>query len=177
MDRAAWAGGQFWWHRLDLDAIEMHDLRNGFELRRATLEDLSLYEPLATDVNLKKTPEWLADGNDLWLAVHDGRAAFACWIYRKRMPMGEAEAGWLELPPGVAFLEHPVTAARLRGRGIAPACWSMMARSLAEEGERTLMTKIGETNEVAQRSMAKVGFQRARAEDPIVRDFQRQLGR
>jgi len=177
VNRTAEAGAEYWWHRLDLGAVEVRDLPEGMELRRATVDDLALYEQLATSVNLEKAPEWLAEGNDLWLAVKEQRTAFACWTYRQRMPMGAADKGWLRLPPGVAFLEHVIASADFRGRGVAPASWSAIARNLAAEGESTLLTMVDETNEVMHRSLAKVGFHRARPDDPIVREFHRQLGR
>ena len=178
LHRAEGVGAQFWWHRLDLDAIESRDLPEGIELRRAGVEDVHLYEQLAPPpANVEKAPEWLAEGNDLWLAVEEGRTAFGCWTYRQRMPMGEAAGGWLRLPPGVAFLEHSLASPDFRGRGVAPASWSLIARQMAAEGERILVTKVGEENEITQRSLTKVGFARARPDDPVVRDFQAQLGR
>jgi RimJ/RimL family protein N-acetyltransferase len=176
--RAEGVGASYWWHRLDLDAIGSRDLPQGIELRRAGVQDLPLYEQLAPPaVNVEKAPEWLAEGNDLWLAVEESRTAFGCWTYRRRMPMGEAAGGWLRLPSGVAFLEHSLASPDFRGRGVAPASWSLIARQMAAEGESTLMTKVGEENEVTQRSLAKIGFRRADPDDPVVRDFQPQLGR
>jgi GNAT superfamily N-acetyltransferase len=168
-------GVPYWWHVLDLsEPIAQRPLAEGVELRCATVEDLALYEQLADPNDMPLAPGWLADGNDLWLAVSGNEVAFACWIFRRRMPMGQSRDGWLKLPEGVAFLEHSVTSANFRGKGIAPAAWSMVAERVRGEGSRTLFTKVTEENVVTQKSLAKVGFVRAERDDPVVREFARQ---
>jgi len=117
----------------------------------------------------------LAVGNHLWLVLHGTTVAFACWIFRRRMPMGEAQDGWLRMPPGTVFLEHSVTSADFRGLGIAPGAWSGIARRLQGEGLVTLLTKVTEDNVATHKSLAKVGFSRAVPDDEVVLYFARQL--
>jgi GNAT superfamily N-acetyltransferase len=173
--RARAVGVPYWWHVLDLsEPIAQRPLADGVELRCAGSEELALYEQLADPNDLRLAPGWLADGNNLWLAVSGNDVAFACWIFPQRMPMGQARDGWLRLPEGVAFLENSVTSANFRGKGIAPAAWSAIAEALRGDGVRVLVTKVTEDNVVTQKSLAKVGFARAERDHPVVRDFARQ---
>src|SRR4051794_33843287 len=108
--RARAVGVPYWWHVLDLsEPIELRPLAGGVELRTATEEELALYEQIADPHDMPLAPGWLADGNDLFLAVSGTDVAFACWVFRRRMPMGQSRDGWLNTPDGVAFLEHSVT--------------------------------------------------------------------
>lgn len=174
-------GVPYWWHRLDLEnGIVDRQLPSGIKLRRVGPEDLDLYAQLApadnvTADNVKQASRWLVAGNDLWLALRGRQTAFACWIYRHRMPMGPARDGWLTFPRGTAFLEHSVTSSDFRGQGVAPGAWSAIARHLRDEGLITLFTKVNEDNVVTHKSLAKVGFSRAAPDDEVVRQFARQL--
>jgi RimJ/RimL family protein N-acetyltransferase len=175
LHRAGAAGVPYWWHVLDLSApIAERPFVDGVELLRATTDDLDIYEPVADPQDLALAPGWMGEGNELWLAAAGRTPAFACWVFRRRMPMGQAAGGWLNMPEGTAFLEHSVTAADFRGKGIAPAAWAAIAERLRDDQVRTLVTKVTEDNVVTQKSLAKVGFVRAERDDPVVRDFARQ---
>jgi GNAT superfamily N-acetyltransferase len=173
--RASFVGVPYWWHRLDLaTGVVDRAVPQGIQLRRAGPDDLSLYAQLA-EPRTATAAGWLAEGNDLWLALQGTQAAFACWIYRHRMPMGEAQDGWLRMPSGTVSLEYSVTSPDFRGQGIAPGAWSTIARELRDEGLVTLFTKVAEDNVGTQKSLAKVGFFRAAPDDEVVRQFARQL--
>ena len=103
--------------------------------------------------------ERLAGGADLWMVLDDeDRLAFACWTYPRSTPTIAARGGWLELPPGVASLEDSVTSADHRGRGIAPAAWTLVADAIAERGFERLMTIVGVENVPSRRAVLKAGF-------------------
>jgi RimJ/RimL family protein N-acetyltransferase len=64
----------------------------------------------------------------------------------------------LALPEGVACLEDSVTAAAARGRGIAPAAWTLIGDELQQAGFKTLVTKIETENQASRRAVEKVGY-------------------
>lgn len=101
---------------------------------------------------------FLEAGADLWIVWEGERAAFCCWIFRGRMPVIAARGGWKGLPPDTVCLEASVTGENYRGRGIAPAAWSLIAQSLKEEGVRTIMTKVEVDNVPSRRAVLKAGF-------------------
>jgi len=178
MHRLQGVGVPYWWHRLVLADLVSQPLAQDVELRRANDGDIALYRQLAQPDVWRQSAEWLHAGNDLWLVVSRGsQLAFSCWVFRRRMPMGESRTGWLTMPHGVVFLEHSVTSADFRGRGIAPGAWSAIGAELRDEGLQVLFTKVTEENVATQRSLAKVGFTRADPDDPVVQQFASQLRR
>ena len=68
-------------------------------------------------------------------------------------------------------LEGVVTDPGYRGRGIAPAAWSMIARSLQDEGIRTIAMKVEEANQSMRRAVMKAGFH-----EMAITDFRRVAG-
>jgi RimJ/RimL family protein N-acetyltransferase len=74
------------------------------------------------------------------------------------MPTVAARSGWKDLPANTVCFEGVMTDSGYRGRGIAPAAWSLIAQSLKEEGIRTIAMKVEETNRSMRRAVQKAGF-------------------
>jgi hypothetical protein len=102
---------------------------------------------------------YLARGGKLWLVREGTRLAFCCWIFTRQMPILAAPGGWLGLSSNTVCLEGSMTSSDYRGRGIAPAAWSLIAQELEEEGVRTIVTKIEECSAASRRAVLKIGFQ------------------
>lgn len=146
------------WYRLDLaSARPRFGFHRKFELVRASRNELPLLEQLET-VGLPEAERRFASGAELWIVKDGAHAAFSCWIFRSRVPVLAASGGWLTLPVGTVCLEDSVTAPRYRGLGIAPAAWSGVADSLAQEGIEAIVTKVEEQNKPCRRSIERVGF-------------------
>ena len=129
----------------------------GLDLRRAGPEHLDVLSQLNL-CGQRAAARYFAAGADLWVVWDSERAAFCCWIFRDRMPMIAARGGWKGLPPDTVCLEASVTGEQYRGRGIAPAAWSLIAHSLKEEGIRTIMTKVEVDDVPSRRAVLKAGF-------------------
>jgi GNAT superfamily N-acetyltransferase len=146
------------WYELSLrDGRPRVDLAPGFVFRRAEPSEVALIEQLPT-VARPEAQRRLDAGNDLWFVLDGDTPAFACWIFRQRMPMLAAPGGVLELPPGSVCLEDSVTSADYRGRGLAPAAWTLLADVLEHEGVGSMLTKVGEENTPSRRAVTKAGF-------------------
>lgn len=127
-------------------------------LRRGSEADLPLLEELPA------VPVWegralIEAGNELWLALEDGRALFSCWIFHARTPVVAAPEGSLPLADRMVCLEDSLVSSAARGRGIAPAAWAAIADILASEGERQIITKVGVDNKPSRRAVEKAGFE------------------
>jgi hypothetical protein len=146
------------WYRLDLPQdLQPLGLPPGLEVIRAGEADLHLLDQLPT-IGPRTARRRLADGAELWIARQGGRAAFACWIFRRKTPAVAARCGWLDLPSGTVALEDSVTAAPFRARGVAPAAWAAVAETLALAGVDAIVTKVEETDLRCRRAIEKVGF-------------------
>ncbi len=146
------------WYLLDVGGERPRiGLPPGMEIVRAGDDDLAPLAELPT-IGIREARRRLAAGAELWIVRDEGRAAFACWIYRHRTPALAARGGWLELPDGVAGLEDSVTSPAYRGRAIAPAGWSATADALAREGATAILTKVEESNVPCRRAIEKAGF-------------------
>jgi CelD/BcsL family acetyltransferase involved in cellulose biosynthesis/ribosomal protein S18 acetylase RimI-like enzyme len=132
-------------------------LPDRFKLRRSRREHLDLL----TQSNLygwSAAESFLGEGGDLWLVRDNQRAVFCCWVFRKRMPTVAARGGWMNLPEKTVCLEGVMTDAAYRGRGIAPAAWSMIAQTLKGEKIRAIAIKVEESNRSMRRAVMKAGF-------------------
>lgn len=146
------------WYELDLTTPRAtRPLEEGLVLRHGYEADLALLEQLDTVWSERARPR-LREGNDWWLVLDQGAPLFSCWIFRERTPVLAAPQGELGLPAGCVCLEDSVTSAAARGRGIAPAAWSAIADSLAEEGQRRMITKVTVENAPSRRAVTKAGF-------------------
>ncbi len=146
------------WYAAATSAIRAErPLSTGLVLQRAGQEHLDLLSQLNL-CGRSAAARFLAAGANLWIVREGERAAFCCWIFRGRMPVIAARGGWKGLPPDTVCLEASVTGADYRGRGIAPAAWSLIAQSLKEEGMRTIMTKVEVDNVPSRRAVLKAGF-------------------
>ncbi len=146
------------WYAAATSAIRAErPLATGLDLQRAGPAHLDVL----SESNLcgrSEAARFLEAGADLWIVWEGERAAFCCWIFRGRMPVIAARGGWKGLPPDTVCLEASVTGENYRGRGIAPAAWSLIAQSLKEEGVRTIMTKVEVDNVASRRAVLKAGF-------------------
>lgn len=132
-------------------------LPEGFRLFRAEPVNLPLLAQLPT-VGPHEGSRRLQAGADLWLVVEGPAVAFSCWTFHHRLPAIAARHGSIELPPHTVGLEDSVTGSAYRGRGLAPAAWSMVAAIVADDGIETMVTKIEENNLPCRRAIEKAGF-------------------
>jgi hypothetical protein len=148
------------WYELDLGSQRPRvDLPEGFEVRRPSAQEgPRLIEALPT-VSADETARRLAGGADLWMALHDGVPAFSCWVFRVEAPVPAARTRTMTLPEGVVCLEDSVTGRDFRGRGLAPAVWTILSDEEERSGTRSIITRIGEENVPSRRAILKSGFQ------------------
>ena len=146
------------WYELDpRRAADGYAFDDGLELRRGEPRDADLLDQLET-VPPAEVRDRLAAGHELWLVVEGDRPAFSCWIFHDRTPVLAAPDGELSLPEGTVCLEDSVTAAWARGRGVAPAAWTALAR---ENPQRRMITKVAVDNQPSRRAVEKAGFEPA----------------
>jgi GNAT superfamily N-acetyltransferase len=146
------------WYVLDLTReVPSVPLAAGLELHRARQEDLPDLQKLPT-IGPRRAERFFAAGSELWLVREGEVPAFACWIHRGRTPVLAARGGWLTVPPGVASLEDSVTSPAFRGRKIAPAAWSLVARAAREHGDHLLVTLVLDDNQAVRRALDRAGF-------------------
>ncbi len=146
------------WYSAAPEAVKAdRPLPKGLELQRSgraqfdLLSQSNLYGWSAAETLLEQ-------GGDLWIVREAERPAFCCWIFRERIPTIAACGGWKGLPSNTACLEEAVTDADYRGRGIAPAAWSLIAQRLKQEGIRKIITKVEEDNMPMRRAVLKAGL-------------------
>ena len=159
-----------WYVAAPVDVRAHRAFPDGMKLRRSRREHLDLL----TQSNLygwSAAESFLEEGGDLWMVRDNQRAVFCCWVFRKRMPTVAAQGGWKELPAKTVCLEGVVTDPRYRGRGIAPAAWSLIAQSLKDEGMRTITIKVEEKNQSMRRAVQKAGFR-----EMAITDFRQLAG-
>ena len=146
------------WYELDLTGERpRRELPPEVVLKKAVAEEADLVEQLGQNPDVAR--ERLAAGNDCWLVLEeDGSPLFGCYIFRRETPVAAASGGQLRLPEGVVCLEDSVTSAAARGRGIAPGAWTGIADSLAAEGVRAMITKVGVENAPSRKAVQKSGF-------------------
>ncbi len=144
-----------WWQQ-DLDDRPRFDLAEGLRFVRATAAEAGAVAELGQDPQMAL--DRLADGNDLWIVFDGEQPLFACYTYRQTAPVMAASHGELDLPDGAACLEDSLASPAARGRGIAPATWTLVGDTLREEGFKALVTKIETSNKSSNRAVEKVGF-------------------
>ncbi|HEY5260808.1 MAG TPA: GNAT family N-acetyltransferase [Solirubrobacteraceae bacterium] len=103
---------------------------------------------------LDRFDEFSDRGGELCIADTAEDVVAAIWIFRTQMPLYP----WLELPDGVAAIEHAVIADRLRGHGHMPAVADAIAERLRLEGFHTIVLKIVDINQSSLRAVSKIGF-------------------
>jgi GNAT superfamily N-acetyltransferase len=157
MRKLAYLREEHLWYQCELgESRPRRDMPEGVRLVRAEASEVGALARLGRDP--EEARECLAGGNDVWLALDGEEPLFACFTFRHATPVAAASAGTLPLPPGTACLEDSVTSAAARGRGIAPAAWTLIGDELARSGFTTLVTKIETTNEPSRRAVEKVGY-------------------
>jgi GNAT superfamily N-acetyltransferase len=146
------------WYSLDLAGFRAAaPLPDGMRLVRATDAHLASYVELGA-ASAASTRARLDAGANLWLVTEGPRPAFACWTFAHATPVEAARGGSLRLPEHCVCLEDSVTAPAFRGRGIAPAAWSALAKHLREEAFTLMVTKVGLANAPSRRAVSKAGF-------------------
>ena len=147
------------WYVAPASSVKVdHALPVGLKLQRSGREHLDLLSESKL-YGWSAAETFFAEGGDLWIVFDGSRPAFCCWVFRERMPTVAAPGGWKGLPAKTACLEGVVTDVAYRGRGIAPAAWSLVARSLNEEGIETITMKVEKGNRSMERAVLKAGFQ------------------
>jgi len=145
------------WYECDLDGGRpRRELVEGARLVHPGPMELEHVARLGQDA--EQARERREGGNDIWLIVEGDEPLFACCTFRRTAPVMAAPRGTLKLPEGVACLEDSVTAEAARGRGIAPAAWTLIGDELQGAGYRTLITKVATDNAASRRAVEKVGF-------------------
>ena len=146
------------WYQLDVNGERpRREFVEGVRLVRASAEDAHRVEELGQVES--EARERIAEGNDLWLVLdEEDRALFACWTFRSEAPVVAAPHGVLSLPAGTACLEDSVTSPLARGKGIAPASWTAIADTLAEEGFEAMITTVATDNAPSRKAVGKSGF-------------------
>ena len=144
------------WLVRDLGELPELLLPEGSELRRATVGDLDLAADAGRDPKLAQ--RYIEAGHELWMLVHDGRAAFSAWIFRGSAPAIAARGGWFELSPDTVCMEDSLTHPGYRGRGFAPSAGLGIFRAVRDSGIEHVVTKIETSNGSSRRAAAKAGF-------------------
>lgn len=144
------------WYVRGLGDLPELALPEGFELRRAAADDLSVAAGTGRDPALVE--RYMEAGHELWMLVHDGRAAFSTWIFRGSAPAIAARRGWFELPATAACMEDWVTHPDFRGRGLAPVAALGAFRAVRGSGVEHVVAKIESANDSAHHAAAKAGF-------------------
>jgi RimJ/RimL family protein N-acetyltransferase len=139
----------------------LRPLDAGLTLRTAGDPDADLLVALPTVVPAEARRR-MAAGNDLWIVLEGQQLLFSCWIFRDRTPTVAAAGGELELPADTICLEDSIAAPAARGRGIAPAAWTAIARAASQEGRRRIVTKVTIENTPSRRAVEKAGFEEIR---------------
>jgi RimJ/RimL family protein N-acetyltransferase len=146
------------WYWLDLrQGGPRIDLPAGLRLIRARGAEVGLLEQLPA-VSTAEARRRLTDGAELWMVLDAGRPVFACWTFGGRMPACAGLRASFDLPAGAVGLDDAITAPDLRGHRIAPAAWSAIVSTLADEGADAVVARVDETNVPGRRAIEKVGF-------------------
>jgi GNAT superfamily N-acetyltransferase len=151
------------WYELDLNWLErvverrLREFPGGYELVPATEDELPLLEALpgarSSDALLRHRR-----GATLWLLLHEGLPALACWTAAGRTALHEAAPGSLELPAGVVAVEDMIIAPTHRRRGLAPRALMRIGDFYAPRGVRALVARVAEVNAPLRHAFEKAGF-------------------
>lgn len=155
--RMAFTDRQFW-YELELGSDRPRvALADDFVVRRPGVDEAGLIERLPS-IPAVEAERRLRAGAELWMAFSGEEPAFCCWVFRTEAPTPAAPSHVLRLPEGVVCLEDSVTGRDFRGRGLAPAVWSILADEEEGRGTRSIVTRIGEENVPSRRAILKAGF-------------------
>ena len=127
----------------------------------ATDADQDKIGMLPTPVPVDEARRRRAEGAQLWFVLHGEDPAFACWIFPERAPVRAAATRVLEMPEGVVTLEDSFTGADHRGKGIASAAWTEIARTVRGQGAEVVITKVAVENVPSRKAVVKAGFREA----------------
>jgi hypothetical protein len=145
------------WYERDLGARPPGcELPAGLRLVRTDESRLDAVAQLGQ--NPQQARARLEAGNDIWLVLDGDEPVFVSFTFRQCTPVIAASGGKLALPTGAAALEEAYTTPSARGRGIAPAAWTLIGDELARAGLQVLVTKIETENTASRRAAEKAGF-------------------
>ena len=164
------------WYVLDLHGERpRRPLPEDLRLLRDDREHVGAIADLET-IGPEAALQRLDAGARFWLVLDEaGKGAFACWNFVGRAPVFAARGGELELPPDIVVLEDSVTSPTQRGRGVAPAVWSVVGDALAAEGFEHLITKIERTNVPSRKAIVKAGFRLYALDEHVQRGPRRRV--
>jgi len=117
------------WYALWTRLVTLMPLAGGLMLAQGAAADIELLSA-ANLCGRTTARKYFAHGANLWMVKDGERAAFCCWIFPTHMPVVTARARWQPLPPHTVCLEDSMTSPLYRGKGIAPAAWSLIAQHL-----------------------------------------------
>lgn len=149
------------WYELSLSrgAIEKLPMPLGASLRPGTVNDLDLIERIPS-VSVEEAMGRLERGNQLWIALLEGRPAFSCWIFHGSVPILAAPGGEMPLPPRVVMLEDSVALPGVRSRGLANCTINNVVTVLQKSDCESVITRVKDDNVPAQKLVQKLGFKK-----------------
>jgi GNAT superfamily N-acetyltransferase len=158
VERLALAREDHIWYRLTVDGARPHlELPPGVSIATATsVRDVDAIAELGQDPGTAR--RHFDEGHTLWLAREGGDVLFACWIFTKSAPMFAAPGRQMTLWPGTVLLEDSFVSPLARGRGIAPASWSLIADGLRSQDVESVLTKVETDNTPSRHAVEKAGF-------------------
>lgn len=146
------------WSELDIASPRPRvALPPGLRIRRGRSDDLCLLESLDT-VGPHEALRWLSAGHEIWFVLDGAQAVFSCGVFHTSMPDLSMPTRLLPLPVDMAAIEGSVVAPAARGRGVAPAAWTLIADAMAERGLSRLTRRVAIGNQPARRAGPKAGF-------------------
>jgi GNAT superfamily N-acetyltransferase len=158
VERLALAREHHLWYRLVVAGPRPHlPLPSGVSIATAgSRDDVDEIAALGQDPGTAR--RHFDEGHTLWLAREGGEVLFACWIFTKSAPMFAAPGREMTLWPGTVLLEDSFVSPLARGRGIAPASWSLIADRLGSQGVESVLTKVETDNMPSRHAVEKAGF-------------------
>ena len=149
---------EYVWYALDLERLTPIPLREGYELRQATEDDVGLLRSVPA-IPVEEGRKRLARGEQLWFVMHGEEPAFACTVFLHILPLEAARKRSYRLPPRVACVDDGLTNRQYRGRAIAAAAWVAIGEALRASGYQVLIAKVPLDNIPSRRTHEKTGFQ------------------
>jgi Acetyltransferase (GNAT) family len=146
------------WYVLDLRRLEPMAFREGYVLRRASLDDVELLGKVPA-IPVDEGRRRIEAGEQVWFVFKDDEPVFACSAFVNVLPLEAARKGRYEFPPGVACIDDALAVREHRGRGVAAAAWMTISERLRDDdGCEVLIAKVPVANVASRRTHEKTGF-------------------
>lgn len=100
----------------------------------------------------------LARGHQLFATRQGARTVGVVWAFLGEAPTVVMPTGWLPLPDGYVNVEDTLVAPDQRGKGIAPAQYSLTFDDLRDKGFTHVVGKVPVDNVANRRACAKLGW-------------------